>query len=76
MLEDQGIGKIMRWEIFTGLDMNDEYCLSGTSRYVDNMQFLAFPREGLDIEKLEAFRSTMGDEWFDEIERNMVLNEK
>lgn len=75
MLEEQGIGKITEWIDFTGSDMNSEYNLTGSNRYPNNFQFLAFPLDNLDIGKLAMFKLRMGDRWFDDIVDNNARRE-
>lgn len=76
MLREQGIGEIAKWICFTGKDMNDEFNLTGSNRYPDNLHFLAFPLDGLDISKLAMFKLRMGDRWFDDIVNNNASREK
>ena len=47
--------------------MNDLGKLSNDNRYPDDITFLAFPLDGLDIGKLAMFKLKMGDRWFDDI---------
>lgn len=76
MLKEQGIGEISKWIDFTGRDMNVEFCLTGNNRYPDDLHFLAFPLDGLDIGKLAVFKLGMGDRWFDDIVSNNAAREE
>lgn len=70
LLAKEGVGKPKEWHSFTGADMNDEYSLTGENRYPDDLTFLCFPLDGLDIGKLAMFKLRMGDRWFDDIVNN------
>lgn len=70
MLADRGIGTISEWIEFSGKDMNVEFGLTGTNRYPDRLHFLAFPLDGLSVDKLALFKIQMGDRWFDDIVDN------
>lgn len=77
MLAEQEIGVIAEWVDFTGKDMNDEFNLTGTTRYPDDLHFLAFPLNGLNVGKLAIFKIKMGDRWFDDIvDNNAQHNEQ
>lgn len=67
LLDEANIGKIKEWITFRGTDMNDLGKLSNDNRYPDDITFLAFPLDGLDIGKLAMFKLKMGDRWFDDI---------
>lgn len=73
MFKSQGIGIIKEFEVFKGKDMNDFYKLEGNNKYPDDLTFLAFPLDGLNVPKLAIFRIQMNDKWFDDIVDN---NEK
>lgn len=75
MLSEKGIGSIKEWFSFKGADMNKEFCLSGTNRYDDNLTFLVFPLDGLDVGKLAIFKLQMGDRWFDDVVNNDLSRE-
>ena len=70
MLREEGIGCPVKWVQFTGKDMNEFYKLKGNVAYDDDIQFLAFPLDGLDVGKLAMFKLTMQDRWFDDIVEN------
>lgn len=76
MLKEQGIGEISKWIDFTGKDMNSEFNLSGNNRYPDELHFLAFSLDGLEIAKLAMFKLKMGDRWFDDIVNNNAAREE
>ena len=50
--------------------LNDEFNLTGTNRYPDDLHCLAFSLNGLDIGKLAMFKLDWGDRWFDDIVDN------
>lgn len=50
--------------------MNEEYDLEGNNAYPDDLNFLAFSLEGLDIGKLAIFKLQAQDRWFDDIVDN------
>lgn len=70
-LNKEEIGTITEWLEFTGKDINDELELEGNNRYQDNLQFLAFNLDGLNIGKLALFKIQMEDRWFDDIIDNL-----
>jgi hypothetical protein len=73
MLNERTIGKITEWLEFTGKDMNEEFEIK--DKYKDDLHFLAFSLDGLDIGKLAMFKLMMGDRWFDDVVDNLVRNE-
>ncbi len=68
-LEEENIGTVKSENFFTysGKDMNDYYHLTGTNRYPDNLTFVSFLLDGLDIGKLAMFKLRIGARWFDDI---------
>lgn len=76
MLEEKGIGRITNWISFTGKEMNEEFDLTDDNRYPDDLHFLAFPLDGLNINKLAIFKIMMGDRWFDDIVSNNACREE
>lgn len=74
LLDEQNIGTITKWIEFTGKDMNEELELTGHDKYSNDLQFLAFSLDGLNIGKLAIFKLQMGDRWFDDIVDNMRGN--
>lgn len=75
MLDAEHIGVVMEWHDFTGLEMNNRYGLTGENRYPDDLHFLAFSLDGLDIGKLAIFKLTHRDRWFDDIVDNNQYRE-
>lgn len=75
MLNEQGIGNITEWIHFTGKDMNDICHLTGNNRYKNDLDFLAFSLEGLNVRMLAFFKLRMGDRWFDDIIDNNAFRE-
>lgn len=75
LLDQYGIGKITEWEDFTGAEMNARYHLTGNNRYSEDLHFLAFSLEGLNIGKLAIMKLQYGDRWFDDIVDNNLHRE-
>ncbi len=75
ILTKQCIGTIKEWFTCTGKDMNETYELHDTNRYPDDLVFLMFPPDGLNIGKLAVFKLSMGDRWFDDIVDNDARRE-
>ena len=70
MLKEEGIGRPVEWVEFTGKDMNEHFHLKGSVAYHDDLHFLAFPLDGLNVGKLAMFKLAMQDRWFDDIVEN------
>ena len=70
LLAEKKIGKPLAWYYFTGADMNAEYGLTGNNAYPDDLRFLCFPLDGLDIGRLAFFKLIAADRWFDDIVDN------
>ena len=70
LLAEKKIGKPRAWYDFTGADMNAEYGLTGNNAYPDDLRFLCFPLDGLDIGRLIVFKLIAADRWFDDIVDN------
>lgn len=70
MLNDSGIGTPKKWIDFTGKEMNEMYDLVDKNKYPDDLHFLAFSLEGLNVGKLAMFKLRMEDRWFDDIVDN------
>ena len=70
LLNERGIGVPKEWIHFTGKEMNEEYDLEGDNAYPDDLNFLAFSLEELDIGKLAILKLQAGDRWFDDIVDN------
>ena len=75
MLAAENIGKPAEWIDFTGKDMNTIYNLTGLNAYPEDLHFLAFPLDGLEIGKLAMFKLAMRDRWFDDIVDNNMRRE-
>lgn len=73
-LKELGIGNVSTFYTFTGKQMNENYKLKGTTRYPDDLKFLAFKIDGLDCGKLAIFKLRMEDRWFDDIVDNNKRN--
>lgn len=73
LLKKEDIGEIKEWEHFTGKEINSFYGLSGNVAYQNDLNFLAFPLDGLDIGKLTIFKIMMKDRWFDDIVDNNLM---
>lgn len=76
-LEEENIGTVKSENFFTysGKDMNDYYHLTGTNRYPDNLTFVSFLLDGLDIGKLAMFKLRIGARWYDDIVDNNLARE-
>ena len=75
LLTKAGIGSISEFETFKGKDYNEAFHLTGTNRYPDDLTFLCFPLNGLQVGKLAIFKLQMGDRWFDDIVDNDLRRE-
>jgi hypothetical protein len=76
MLNESCIGTIREWAMFTGAEMNAYYGLTGSNAYKDDLHFLAFSLDGLDVNKLAIFKIVMNDRWFDDIVANNAARQK
>lgn len=76
ILTEKQIGSIEKWYVFSGKDMNLKYNLTGNNRYKNDLTFIAFPLNGLDVGKLAILKLQMGDRWFDDIVDNNLFNEE
>jgi len=70
LLTKEGIGSVNSWITFKGADMNAFGRLTDDNAYPDDLTFLAFPLDNLDIGKLAMFKLKMEDRWFDDIVDN------
>ena len=61
------IGRPKYWVRFTGKDLNTAYDLEPRKKYQDEMVFLAFPLDGLNIEDLTKYKFQAGDRFFNDI---------
>ena len=50
--------------------------LLGSNRYPDDLVFLAFSLDGLDVGKLAMFKLRFGARWFDDIVENNARREE
>lgn len=76
MLVEQGIGTPVYWVTFKGAEMNQHYGLTGDNRYPDDLNFLAFPLNGLNVGKLAMFKLKMEDRWNRDIVDNNAQREE
>lgn len=70
LLEERGIGTHKEFITFKGADMNKIYGLTGDNSYNNELTFLMFPLDTLDVEKLAIFKLQACDRWFDDIVDN------
>ena len=70
LLTEAEIGTPIEWYSFTGKQMNKHYSLSGSKEYPEDLHFLSFPLNDLDVGKLAIFKLQRGDRWFDDIVEN------
>lgn len=77
ILEQENIGRVKSENFFTyvGKDMNDYYRLTGSNRYPDDLPFVSFLLDDLDIGKLAIFKLIIGGRWFDDIVSNNLERE-
>lgn len=75
MLNEEDIGTIQDWATFSGREMNEFGHLTGNNAYPNNLTFLAFSLDGLDIGKLAMFKIRFGARWFDDIVDNNARRE-
>ena len=77
-LEQENIGRVKSENFFTykGKDMNDYYGLTGSNRYPDDLTFVSFLFDGLDIGRLAMFKIRIGARWFDDIVSNNLARER
>lgn len=75
-LQQRKIGSVSQFYTFKGADMNRVYNLKGDVSYQDDLTFLAFKLDGLNVGKLSMLKLEMGDRWFDDIvDNNRHFNE-
>lgn len=75
LLGQHGIGSDIEWHKFTGREYNEAFHLTGDNRYPDDLVFLCFPLDALNVGKLAMFKMMMGDRWFDDIVDNDLRRE-
>lgn len=66
------IGKVKQWYFTKGKVLNDKWNLTGTERFNDDLTFLMFDYEGMNVGKLAMFKIKAGDRWFTDIIDNSV----
>jgi len=76
LLEQEGIGKPVKWFQTTGAAVNDFAFPGGwmtTMRqaFPHDLTCLAFPLDGLNAGKLAMFKMRAQDRWFDDVVDNM-----
>lgn len=76
MLEQRGIGQVKEFYNFSGQLMNETYGLTGSNRYPDDLTFLSFPLDNLNIGKLAMFKLEFGARWLDDIVDNNATREQ
>lgn len=76
LLAKDGIGKPEYWATFKGHDINDHYDFEGNNRFQEDLNFLVFPLDGLNVGKLALFRLRCGDKWFDDLVNNSVSRKR
>lgn len=76
LLSKQGIGTPKEWTSFTGKEMNEEYDLQEDNAYPNDLIFLAFSLNELNVSRLAIFKMKAQDHWFDDIvDNNAMQNE-
>lgn len=75
LLDKENIGKVEEWITFKGKDMNEWAHLTGSNAYDEDLTFLMFPLEHLDVKKLPIFKIKLQDRWFDDIVDNNARRE-
>lgn len=73
LFDQEKIGKVSEWITVTGADMNKKYKLKGSNVYPDDLTFLMCSLDGLNKEKLAAFRLKFDPtsmKWFNDIVDN------
>lgn len=66
----RNIGIVDTFYTYTGKQMNSNYKLKGNNKYPEDITFLSFKLDGLDVSKLAMFKLITGDRWFDDIVDN------
>ena len=70
-LKEDKIGQIKTLYVFKGKDMDNFFGLTGDNRYQDDLTFICFPLDGLDIGRLAMFKLKSELRWFDDICDNL-----
>ncbi len=66
----------MQWATWTGAVMNEALGLTGDNAYPDDLTFLAFKVDGLDVGKLAMFKLQAGDRWLDDVINNDIRRQQ
>jgi hypothetical protein len=61
---------------FNGSLVNKFTHATGNNKFQDDLHFIAFPLDGLDVGKLAMFKLVHGDRWFDDIIDNTRRHEE
>lgn len=76
MLAKEKIGTPKQWYTFKGKEVNSTFNLSGNNKFQNNLTFLAFTLDGLNVGKLAIFKLKNGDRWSDDIIANSINESK
>lgn len=76
MLGTLKIGQVKQFYTFKGKLMNDMYKLTGDNRYDDDLTFLSFKFDKLNVGKLAIFKIKFGARWLDDIVANNQSREE
>ena len=74
MLANEKIGQVTEFYRFKGKLMNKTYELAGNTAYNEDITFLSFKLDGLDIGKLAMFKLKFGARWLDDIVSNNKIH--
>lgn len=74
-LVESGCGTPVNWITFKGKDVNKWYKLEGNA-YPDDLVFLAFPLDNLNLERLAIFRIKHKDVWFNDMIDHVIEHEE
>lgn len=72
LLNKEKIGTPKQWYTFKGRDVNNTFNLEGNNKFKDDLTFLAFVLNGLNVGKLAMFKLKMNDRWSDDIINNSI----
>ena len=73
-LKEDKVGQIKTLYVFRGREMNEFFDLEGDNRYKDDLTFICFPLDGLDIGRLTMFKLKSEMRWFDDICDNLTTD--
>ena len=71
MLQDAEIGIPSKWVVFKGREVNRHFGITADP-FPNDLTFLAFSLDGLNVAKLAMFKLQQGDRWFDDIIDNTL----